>query len=103
MPGLPRIPKRRPVTPADILRWLVGITILGGLVWAPRSPLLYAVLCAGTPVEFYEADLNHDDYVSVMEASYACNVDSRPVRHDGRACTEYYSRADWRTIKEVCD
>ena len=86
-----------------VLRWLTGLTALGCLAWAPRSPLLFLALCAGTPVESHEADLNHDGYVSVIEAGYACNVDSRPVTHDGRSCTEYYSKADWRTIKEVCE
>lgn len=93
----------KPRTDWTILRWLIGLTILGGLVWAPYTPLLYFALCAGSHVEAYEADLNHDGYVSVMEAGYACNVDSRPVKHDGQTCTEYYSRADWRPIKEVCD
>lgn len=93
---------KRP-TDWTVLRWLTGFTCLGMLAWAPHSPLLYFALCAGTPVEMYEADLNHDGYVSVIEAGYACNVDSRPVKHDGRACTEYYSRADWRPIKEVCE
>ena len=103
MSRLPLIPKRQPFTHADLARWLIGILILAGLVWAPHSPLLYFALCAGTPVESYEADLNLDGYVSVIEAGYACNVDSRRVQHDGRSCTRYYSRADWRTIKEVCD
>lgn len=93
--------KRR--TDWTVLRWLTGLTVLGLVAWAPRSPLLFFALCAGTPVEMHEADLNHDGYVSVIEAGYACNVDSRPVTHDGRACIEYYSRADWRPIKEVCE
>lgn len=96
-------PPTKPRTDWTVLRWLTGLTILAGLAWAPRSPLLFFALCAGTPVEMYEADLNHDDYVSVIEAGYACNLDSRSVTRDGHACTEYYSRADWRTIKEVCD
>ena len=86
-----------------VCRWLTGLSILACLAWAPRTSLLFLALCAGTPVELDEADLNHDGYVSVIEAGYACNVDSRPVKHDGRSCTEYYSKADWRTIKEVCD
>lgn len=96
-------PRQQPQTDWTVLRWLTGIAILCGLAWVPRSPLLFVALCAGTPVNFSEADLNHDDYVSVIEAGYACNVDSRPVRRNGHACTEYYSRVDWRTIKEVCE
>lgn len=86
-----------------LFRWLMGLTLLGGLVWAPRSALLFYALCAGTPVEIGEADLNHDGYVSVMEAGYACNVGERAFVRDGHSCKEYYSRADWRPIKEVCD
>jgi len=87
----------------ELSRWLAAITALGILVWIPRTPVLFFALCAGTPLEFYEADLNHDDYVSVAEAGYACNLDSRPVKHHGKACTEYYNRVDWRPIKEVCE
>lgn len=95
--------RTKPGTDWTVLRWLTGLTALGFLLWVPRSPLLFFALCAGTPVESFEADLNHDGYVSVMEAGYACNVDSRPVKHEGKVCTEYFSRADWRKIKEVCD
>lgn len=100
MAPTPRVKRR---TDWTVLRWLTGITMLGGLVWAPHTPMLFYALCAGTHVDFPDADLNHDGYVSVTEAGYACNVDSRAITRDGHACTEYYSRADWRTIKEICD
>ena len=85
------------------VRWLSGLAILGSLMWLPRTAALFVVLCAGTPVEKDEADLNHDSYVSVTEAGYACNVESRAITRNGRACTEYYSKADWRTVKVQCD
>jgi len=53
----------------ELSRWLAAITALGILVWIPRTPVLFFALCAGTPLEFYEADLNHDDYVSVADAA----------------------------------
>lgn len=84
------------------LQWTVAVTALVCLAYLPRTPALFMALCAGTHIEFYEADLNHDDYVSVTEAAYACNVDSRPVRNDGRSCTEYYNRVDWRPVKLEC-
>lgn len=93
----------KPGTDWTLFRWLIGLTILGGVAWAPRSPLLFYALCAGTPVTSYEADLNHDGYVSVIEAGYACSVDSRTVMRDGKSCTQYVSRVDWRPIKEVCE
>ena len=93
----------RPSGFLEFSRWLAGLTSLGILVWIPQTPVLFLALCAGTPVEFYEADLNHDDYVSVIEAGYACNLDSRPVKRHGHSCTEFYNRVDWRPIKEVCE
>lgn len=84
------------------MQWIVVLTTLVCLAYLPRTPALFMALCAGTHIEFYEADLNHDDYVSVTEAAYACNVDSRPVRNDGRTCTEYYNRVDWRPVKLEC-
>jgi len=87
----------------EISRWLAAFVALGILVWIPRTPVLFFALCAGTPLEFYEADLNHDEYVSVVEAGYACNLDSRPVKRHGHACTEYYNRVDWQPIKEICE
>lgn len=95
--------RRRPRAIWEWARWLGAIAILGILVWLPHTPALFFPLCAGTHIEFQEADLNHDGYVSVGEASYACNVDSRPTTRDGHACTEYYNRVDWRPIKEVCE
>lgn len=86
----------------DGLQWIVALTALFCLSYLPRTPALFMALCAGSHVEFYEADLNHDAYVSVTEAAYACNVDSRPVRNEGRMCTEYYNRMDWRPVKLEC-
>lgn len=88
---------------SEALRWLVGASLLGLLAWAPHSPALYYALCFDAPVTYAEADLDTDGHVSVREAGYACNVDTRPVRQDGRTCIEFFSRADWRPIKTVCD
>jgi hypothetical protein len=84
-------------------RWLLGLVLLAGLAWLPHSPALYFVMCAGTPVTAQEADLDHNGRVTFMETAFACNVDSRPVAHRGQNCTEYFSRADWRQIKLVCE
>lgn len=92
----------RPRSIWTLVRWLGACAILAGLVWLPRTPALFFALCAGTHIESFEADLNHDGYVSVGEAGYACNVDSRSTTRDGRACTEYYNRVNWRTIKVEC-
>ena len=87
----------------EITRWAVALSILAWVAWLPHTSALFFALCAGTHVESHEADLNHDGYVSLSEAGYACNVDSRPVSHHGRVCTEVYNRVDWRPIKEYCD
>lgn len=95
--------RARPRPIWTVLQWLAAFALLGGLLWLPRTQLLFVALCAGTHVEKNDADLNHDGYVSVNEAGYACNVDSRSVTRKGRTCTEYFNRADWRTIKMICD
>lgn len=93
----------RPGTISTVIHWIGGMGILAMLVWLPRTSALYFALCAGTHVEAYEADLNHDGYVSVVEAGYACNVDSRPIRRDGKSCIQYYNRVDWRQVKLDCE
>jgi hypothetical protein len=103
MPMIPPVIHRPPGSLLlETLQWIVALTALGCVAWLPHTPALFMALCAGTHIEFYEADLNRDDYVSVTEASYACNVDSRPVRNAGRSCTEYYNRVDWRPVKLEC-
>jgi hypothetical protein len=87
----------------EALRWAAGLSILIGLAWLPHTSALYVVLCAGSQVEMADADRNHDGYVSMMEAGYACNVESRHVVRKGRHCTEYYNRMDWSQVKLVCD
>ncbi|MGQ0619805.1 MAG: hypothetical protein ACT4QA_07805 [Panacagrimonas sp.] len=93
----------RAETKRSPLEWVAALVVLGGLIWLPHSSLLFVALCAGTHVEETDADLDHDGYVSVSEAGYACNVDSRSTTRDGHACTEYYNRRDWRTVKLVCE
>lgn len=88
---------------AETLRWTSCLAGLAVLAWLPRTSALFFALCAGTPVEHYQADLDQDGYVSLVEASYACNLDSRPVHDRGRVCTEYYNRVDWRPVTLVCD
>ena len=97
------ISRTRPGAFGELTRWIAMIVLLGGLAWLPRTSALFFALCAGSHVDWEYADLNHDGYVSVIEAGYACNVDSRPVRRNGRMCTEYYNRVDWRPVQEVCD
>jgi hypothetical protein len=99
----PRTPRDKPSGIWGITRLFATIAMLAVLVWLPRSSALYYALCAGTHIESQEADLDHDGYVSVMEASYACNVEARPVKRNGRACIEYSNRVDWRPIKEECE
>lgn len=105
LPSPPAGPARFGRTRAsrEVLRWLIGLAALGAVMWMPFSPALYYALCAGSHVSQSEADRNHDGFVSVSEAGYACNVASRTVERRGMRCQEFYNRVDWRQVKLVCE
>lgn len=94
---------RRSQRRGEVLRWVIGLLVLALAAWMPRSPALFVALCAGTRVSHSEADLDHDGRVSLPEAAYACNVESRTVMRKGRTCTEYYRRVDWHQVELICE